>query len=118
MLTTYQGPATEAEKAFNHAHTKPRARFQMAFSQLKTMFQYLKSVRVTTLVCAVMHNIATLSQDRLPIMLLEEQYKDIDPAPQETADGRTVRDLYKNTCFSNPHFIHGHSVCFGVKPCI
>lgn len=71
------------------------------------MFQYLKSVRVTpnrachiTLVCALMHNIAIQSQDRLPIMFLEEQRKDMDSALQEHIDGRTVRDLYKNTYFS------------------
>lgn len=47
-----------------------------------------------------MHNIATIHWERLPRMLVEEQWEDIDPALQGPMDGMTVRDLYKDTYFN------------------
>uniref|UniRef100_UPI003AABFF53 putative nuclease HARBI1 n=1 Tax=Centroberyx gerrardi TaxID=166262 RepID=UPI003AABFF53 len=72
LLTPYPEPATEAERAFDHAHPKTRARIEMVFGQLKSRFQCLKSLRVTPdracdiiITCAVLHNIATLRRERL-----------------------------------------------------
>lgn len=107
LLTPYLDPATAAEKAFSHAHIRTRAQIEMVFGQLKSRFQCLKGLRVTpdracdiTVACAVLHNIATLRCERLPTMLLDEQWEDIEPALQEPMDGRTVRNLYRDTYFS------------------
>ena len=78
----------------------------MVFGQLKSRFKCLKGLRVApdrvcdiTVACAVFDNIATLRRERLPRVLPEERWEDLNPALQDR-DGRTVRDLYKNTYFS------------------
>ncbi len=49
--------------------------------------------------CAVLHNIATIWKERLPEILSEERWE--KPAPvQGPTDGRTLRNLYRDTYFS------------------
>ncbi|XP_048114216.1 putative nuclease HARBI1 [Alosa alosa] len=108
LLTPYSDPATEAEGALNYAHSKTRARIEMAFGQIKSRFQCLKGLRVATdrgcdivVACTVLHNIATLRRERLPRVIEEGNWEQVDPAGhQEPLDGRRVRDLYKDTYFS------------------
>ncbi len=44
LLTPNSEPGTEAERAFNHAHTKTRAWIEMTFGQLKSRF-YIHIIR-------------------------------------------------------------------------
>lgn len=64
LLTPYTDPATQAERHFNHAHCKTRARIEMTFGQLKSRFNCLRHLRVTpdracdiVVPCAVSHNV-------------------------------------------------------------
>ncbi|KAK0156389.1 hypothetical protein N1851_000305 [Merluccius polli] len=78
----YPEPATEAEGAFNHAHTKNRAQIKMFFGQLKSRFQCLKSLRGTPdracdmTLCSLAQHCHHIRRESLPRMLLEEQWED------------------------------------------
>ncbi|XP_063050043.1 putative nuclease HARBI1 [Engraulis encrasicolus] len=49
--------------------------------------------------CAVLHNIANLRKERMPLVEMEEQWDQIVPAALHGADGRRVRDAYRNRYF-------------------
>nr|XP_033479328.1 putative nuclease HARBI1 [Epinephelus lanceolatus] len=66
LLTPFPDPQTMAQRGYNLAHARTRARIEMAFGLLKARFQCLQHLRVSpdraceiTVACTVLHNIAT-----------------------------------------------------------
>ena len=78
----------------------------MPFCYNPYRFQCLKYLRVApdracdiAVACAILHNIATIRRERLPEVEPEERWEDLDQIPEDT-DGRTIRDLYRDTHFT------------------
>lgn len=70
MLTPFLNPATNGQRAYNHAHCKTRVAIEQTNGILKMRFPCLRDLRVhpefaikVTVVCAILHNIALLQSD-------------------------------------------------------
>ncbi|TDH12204.1 hypothetical protein EPR50_G00070130 [Perca flavescens] len=102
LLTPLADPQTAAQQAYNLAHARTRARIEMAFGLLKSRFQCLHHLRVTsdracdiTVACTVLHNIACLWKDRNPAVAPEIEWDNAAIFPDDI-NGRLVRDQYIN----------------------
>lgn len=74
LMTPYERPTTQQEKAYNKLHAKERVIIERCFGQLKKRFAILQHpIRVSldkvpaiVIACATLHNIAKHLQDHLP----------------------------------------------------
>ncbi|XP_071387553.1 putative nuclease HARBI1 [Centroberyx affinis] len=104
LLTAYQEPQTEAQRNYNVAHAHTRACIEMAFGLIKTRFQCLNHLRVTpqracdiTVACVVLHNIACLRRERLPRVVVEEDWGN-EAIFDDNETGRPERVLEGSQC--------------------
>ena len=96
LLTPLADPQTPPQQAYNHAHSKTRARIEMTFGLLKSRFQCLHYLRVSPdracdviAACAVLHNIAGLRKERPPRVVFEVDWENA-PIFQDNINGRLV----------------------------
>ncbi len=78
----------------------------MAFGLIKSRFQCLKHLRVTTpracdivVACVVLHNIACLRKEKQPRIVAEEDWG-IEAVFEENETGKIIRDIYANNYFA------------------
>ncbi|XP_029963592.1 putative nuclease HARBI1 [Salarias fasciatus] len=79
LLTPLADPQTPQQQAYNHSHSRTRARIEMTFGLLKSRFQCLHHLRVSPpracdiiAACAVLHNIAGLRRERAPTPVADD----------------------------------------------
>ena len=96
LLTPLADPQTPPQQAYNHAHSKTRARIEMTFGLPKSRFQCLHYLRVSPdracdviAACAVLHNIAGLRKERPPRVVFEVDWENA-PIFQDNINGRLV----------------------------
>lgn len=105
LLTPFTDPQ-EAQQAYNHAHARTRARFEMTFGLLKARFHCLHKLRVNpvracdiTVACAVLHNVACLRKERAPRVPPAMDWDNPAIFPDDDS-GRLLRDQYVLNYFS------------------
>ncbi|KAJ8401287.1 hypothetical protein AAFF_G00385180 [Aldrovandia affinis] len=83
---------------FNGALARTRARIEMTFGQLKARFTCLRGLRVApdracdiTVACAVLHNVATIRKERVPVDRVHPE-GDLEPVHLDEQTGRAARD--------------------------
>lgn len=112
LMTPYENPMTQEEKAYNKIHAKERVIIERCFGQLKKRFSILQNpIRVAldkvpsiVLACATLHNIAKHLQDEFPWNDSELEQDNADGAfegvPENEAarrrHGQRKRDELKN----------------------
>lgn len=96
---------TVAQRSYNLAHARIRARIEMAYSLLKARFQCLQHLRVSpdraceiTVAC-LLHNIATIRRERAPRAVPGMDLDNPSVFP-DSVNGRVVRDQYVANYFS------------------
>ncbi|XP_030286099.1 putative nuclease HARBI1 [Sparus aurata] len=106
LLTPLADPQTPPQQAYNHAHTKTRARIEMTFGILKSRFQCLHHLRVSPdracdviAACAVLHNIAGLRKERPPRVAVDVVWENAPIFP-DNINGRLVREQYIASFFT------------------
>ena len=99
LLTPFTDPQG-AQRAYNHAHARTRARIEMTFGLLKARFQCLHHLRVSpdracdiTVACAVLHNVACLRKERAPRVPSQVDWNNPAIFPDDNS-GRLLRDQY------------------------
>ncbi|XP_053098014.1 putative nuclease HARBI1 [Pangasianodon hypophthalmus] len=97
FMTPFPEPNPSPQIHYNAALVRTRARIEMTFRQLKGRFRCLKSLRVArdracniTVACSVLHNIATIRKERTPVVEVQPDDDDVDPASARAAWGRNA----------------------------
>ena len=95
FMTPYPEPAPGPEVRFNGA----LARIEMTFGLLKARFNCLRGLRVApdracaiTVACAVLHNVATLRRERVPVIVAYPE-DDLEPVHPDERSGPAARDI-------------------------
>ncbi|KAJ8249486.1 hypothetical protein GJAV_G00235970 [Gymnothorax javanicus] len=105
LLTPFADPQTVAQRNFNLAHARTRARIEMEFGLLKTRFQCLRHLRVKPdrpcdiIFACTVHNIATIRRERAPRVALQLDWDNPAIFPDDV-NGRVVQDQYVASSFS------------------
>lgn len=99
FMTPYPEPAPGPEVRFNGALARTRARIEMTFGLLKARFNCLRGLRVApdracaiTVACAVLHNVATLRRERVPVIVAYPE-DDLEPVQPDERSGPAARDI-------------------------
>ena len=78
----------------------------MTFGQLKARFTCLRGLRVApdracdiTVACAVLHNVATIRKERIPV-IVDQPEDDLEPVHLDEQTGPTARDRIAHHHFS------------------
>ncbi|XP_020488383.1 putative nuclease HARBI1 [Labrus bergylta] len=108
LLTPYPDPEPGPQQNFNEAHCRTRAQVDKTIGLLKARFKCLRHLRVTNptracdiiAACVVLHNIATIRGEQHPAVQIEDPTED-HVHPEDTQDGRAVRDIIGQKLFSD-----------------
>ena len=94
LMTPYAEPAPGPQARFNEALAQTRARIEMTFGQLKARFRCMRGLRVApdracdiTVACAVLHNVATIRKERIPV-IMDHPEDDLEPVHLDEQTGR------------------------------
>ncbi|XP_067098567.1 LOW QUALITY PROTEIN: putative nuclease HARBI1 [Osmerus mordax] len=108
LLTPLADPQTAAQQGHHLAHARTKSRIEMGFGLLKSRFQCLHHLRVTsdracdiTVACTVLHNVACLRKERGPALAPEIEWDNAGIFPDDI-NGRLIQFpqflfLYFNT---------------------
>ena len=96
FMTPYPEPAPGPEVRFNGALARTRARIEMTFGLLKARFNCLRVAPdracAITVACAVLHNVATLRRERVPVIVAYPE-DDLEPVQPDERSGPAARDI-------------------------
>ncbi|KAM7006165.1 putative nuclease HARBI1 [Tautogolabrus adspersus] len=115
LLTPYPDPEPGPQQNFNVAHCRTRAQVEKTIGLLKARFKCLRHLRVTNparasdiiAACVVLHNIATIRGEQHPALQIEDSNED-HIHPEDTEDGRAVRDIICQKHFSDLSHHNNH----------
>ena len=95
-MTPYLEPAPGPEVRFNGALARTRAGIEMTFGLLKARFNCLRVAPdracAITVACAVLHNVATLRRERVPVIVAYPE-DDLEPVQPDERSGPAARDI-------------------------
>ncbi|XP_031438457.1 putative nuclease HARBI1 [Clupea harengus] len=124
LMTPYAEPAPGPQARFNEALAQTRARIEMTFGQLKARFRCMRGLRVApdracdiTVACAVLHNVATIRKERIPV-IMDHPEDDLEPVHLDEQTGRlqgtelpTIILVEFFICMVNGYIVC-HPLCF------
>ena len=94
LMTPYAEPGPGPQASFNGALARTRPRIEMTFGQLKARFRCMRGLRVApdracdiTVACAVLHNVATIRKERIPV-IMDHHEDDLEPVHLDEQTGR------------------------------